>query len=197
MQIERQERQERRHAVRVLADCPAIYRVIDPDGPKRIEEQRSGLYHIPALPQVDTAEKLYKKLHGQTSHQSDPDVMELLLWLDWKISFMMKTLPQAQDELVFPNRTRVKDLSAEGLNIHVTEAPKLGAVLELELILPVLPFREMFLKGEVMWFNHLKGESVYYYEVGLSFREINPHDQEHIISYVVRRQMQLQRERSR
>ncbi len=190
------EREERRHSVRALADCPAMYRMMDPNGPKRVEAQKSGRYPIPVLPRMDTAEKLYKKLHGQTEHASDPDVMELLLWLDWKISFMIKALPQGQDEVIFPNRTTVKDLSADGLKVHVAEAPKLGDLLELELILPVLPFREMFLAGEVMWLNP-KAESVCYCEVGLAFRGINWHDQEHIISYVVKRQMQLQRERQK
>jgi len=192
------QREERRHAVRVLADCPAIYRLIDPSGPKRIEEERSGLYHIPSLPHFDTSEKLYKKLHGQTPHHTDPDMIELLLWLDWKISFMIKTLPQTSDDAVFPHRAVVKNLSADGLNIHAATPPKLGAEMELELILPVLPFREMFLKGEVMWFNHLKeAVSGNPYEVGLAFRGINDYDREHIISYVVKRQMQIQRERQK
>ena len=191
----RNEREERRHSVRVLADCPAVYRVVDPNGPKRIEEKRSGLYHIPALPQFDTAEKLYKKLHGQASPQSDPDMMEMMLWLDWKISFMIKTLPQCSDEEVFPYRALVKDLSAEGMRVYTADAPKMGSVLECELILPVLPFREMFLKGEVVWFNNLKEDSVYAYEVGLNFKEISEPDREQVISYSVRRQMQLQRER--
>ncbi len=190
------EKEERRHSVRVMADCPAIYRLIDPNGPKRIEEKRSGLYHIPALPQFDTAEKLYKKLHGQTSsQQSDPDMMEMMLWMDWKISFMIKTLPQCSDEEVFPYRAMVRNLSAEGMAVYTADAPKLGAVLEFELILPVLPFREMFLKGEVVWFNNLKEDSVYAYEVGVTFRGISEPDREQVISYSVRRQMQLQRER--
>jgi hypothetical protein len=188
-------REERRHSVRVLADCPAIYRVIDPDGPKRIEEKRSGLYHIPSLPHFDTAEKLYKKLHGQGTQNSDPDVMEMLLWMDWKISFMIKTLPHSNDEEVFPNRGMVKNLSGEGFAVQTIDAPKLGALLEFEIILPIIPFREMFLKGEVVWFNHISDTASYNYEVGFSFRDISESDHEHIIAYVVKRQLQVQRER--
>lgn len=194
----REEHDERRHSVRVLADCPAIYRILEGSGAKHLEEQRSGLYHIPALPSMDIVEKVYKKLHGRGSQNSDPDVLELLLWLDWKISFMIKTLPNAKDEQVFPYRMVVRNLSADGLNIHTVEAAKVGAMIELELILPVLPFREMFLKGEIMWCKPIAQQedgTPFLFDAGLAFRDLSQNDKEHVISYVVRRQMQLQRER--
>ena len=64
-------------------------------------------------------------------------------------------------------------------------------------VLPMIPFKEMFLSGEVVRSveapkeNHPDPE----YEVSIVFKGMKESEKEQIIRYVVKRQMQTQREK--
>lgn len=74
---------------------------------------------------------------------------------------------------------------------------KAKSTIEFEFILPVLPFREISLMGEVVRCVRSDKEFSRDYEVSIEFRQIKDPDREHIIRYVVKRQLQLQREERR
>lgn len=178
----------RREYIRVPAECPVIYRIVDPLAPKR--NLKKPVHHIPALPPFDLTQT------KGTEEGVNPQIIELILWLDWKMNYLFKTLTKTQDAEIFPYQAVIMDLSASGMRFSTAKEVKAKAMLEFEFILPILPFREMSLAGKVVRCvpssnKDLSGE----YEVAVEFRRIKEADREHIIRYVVKRQMQLQRER--
>jgi hypothetical protein len=176
----------RREYIRVPAECPVIYRIVDPLAPKR--NLQKAIHHIPSLPPLDLT-------HKGMDEGLNPQIIELILWLDWKMNYLFKTLTQTKDAEVFPFQAVIIDLSASGMRFSTAKEVKARTILEFEFILPILPFREMTLIGEVVRCvrsgkEELSGE----YEVAVEFRRIKEPDREHIIHYVVKRQLQIQRE---
>lgn len=177
----------RREYIRVPAECPVIFRIVDPLVPKR--NSKKSIHHIPSLPSFDLT-----KTKG-TEEGVNPQIIELILWLDWKMNYLFKTLTKSQDAEVFPYQAVIMDLSASGMRFSTAEEVKAKAILEFEFILPILPFREMSLVGEVVRCvrsqkEELSGE----FEVAVEFQRMKEPDREHIIHYVVKRQLQIQRE---
>lgn len=124
----------------------------------------------------------------------NPQVTELILWLDWKMNYLFKALTQSKDAEVFPYQAVIIDLSASGMRFSTEREVKAKSTIEFEFILPVLPFREISLMGEVVRCVRSDKEFSRDYEVSIEFRQIKDPDREHIIRYVVKRQLQLQRE---
>jgi hypothetical protein len=185
------EQGDQRGSIRVPVACPTLYRIVHMEGPKRGDKKREFFYQIPSLPLLDSAENLYR--HAE---QTDPEVVDMLLWLDWKTSFMMKTLSKKDDEDIFPHHATILDIGATGVLFFSKNMHAVGEMLELNFILPVVPFREMLLPGKAVRCNTLSdGETVVGSEVGFRFMGINEVDREHVIRYVVKRQMQLRREK--
>lgn len=177
----------RRGYIRVAAECPVIYRIVDPAAPKRNPKKK--IHHVPSLPPFDLTQA------RETEEGLNPQIIELILWLDWKMNYLFKALTKEKDAEIFPYQAVIIDLSATGMRFSTAKEVKARAILEFEFILPILPFREMSLMGEVVRCvrsdnEDLSGE----YEVAIEFRKIKETDREHIIHYVVKRQLQLQRE---
>lgn len=177
----------RREYIRVSAECPVIYRIVNPIVPKR--NPKKAVHHIPSLPSFDLTQA------KGNEEGLNPQIIELILWLDWKMNYLFKTLTQSKDAEIFPYQAVIMDLSASGMRFSTAKEVKAKAILEFEFILPILPFREMTLMGEVVRCvrsdqEELSGE----FEVAVEFRRIKETDREHIIHYVVKRQLQLQRE---
>jgi hypothetical protein len=177
----------RREYIRVPAECPVLFRIVDPLVPKR--NSKKSIHPIPSLPPFDLT-----KTKG-TEEGVNPQIIELILWLDWKMNYLFKTLTKSQDAEVFPYQAVIMDLSASGMRFSTAKEVKAKTILEFEFILPILPFREMSLVGEVVRCvrsqkEELSGE----FEVAAEFKRMKEPDREHIIRYVVKRQLQLQRE---
>ena len=177
--------------IRVSTDCPVRYRVINPEEPKKIREKRHLLDHMPPMPCLDGVEKIY-----QHRNDSDAQILEMLLWLDWKVNLLLKTLTQERDQEIYPYQGLISNLSATGIRLLGTSGLEPDSWLELQLILPVIPFREMYLPGEVVWRSDADPEtsSGHVYEAGVEFRDIKESDREQVIRYVLGRQMELRRE---
>jgi len=178
----------RREYIRVPAECPVLYRIVDSFAPKR--NPKKPIHHIPSLPPFDLTQ------NKGIEDGLNPQIIELILWLDWKMNYLFKTLTKSQDAEVFPYQAVILDLSASGMRFATGTGVKPKTILEFEFILPILPFREISLRGKVVRCvrsdkEELSGE----YEVAVEFRRIKEPDREHIIRYVVKRQLQLQRER--
>ncbi len=182
---------EKRKVVRVGVECTAIYRIVPQGTPRKLEARRSAMYHIPSIPASEAVEKL-----SNQAKDTDPEVKELLLWLDWKISFAIKTLSQKQDESLFPHRAMMVDLSASGMMFLTPSSLNAGEMLEFQMILPVIPFREMTVPGQVTWCMPIKEDASQKidYMVGILFCDLAEDDRECIIHYVVQRQLQVRRE---
>ncbi len=179
----------RRGYIRVPAECPVIYRIIDPLVPKR--NPKNNVHHIPSLPPFELTQNKYG-----TDERMDQQILEIILWLDWKMNYLFKTLTRAQDAEVFPYQAVLMDLSASGMRFSTSKEIKAGTLLEFEFILPILPFQEIVLVGEVIRCTPFDREVLSNgYELAIEFRQVKESDREHIIRYVVKRQLQLQRER--
>lgn len=181
--------EDRREYIRVPAECLVIYRTVDPSVPERNPTKKA--YHIPSLPPIDLTQT------RGTEEGVNPQVIELILWLDWKMNYLFKALTQSKDAEVFPYQAVIIDLSASGMRFSTEREVKAKSIIEFEFILPVLPFREISLVGEVVRCVRSDKEFSRDYEVSIEFRQIKDPDREHIIRYVVKRQLQLQREERR
>ncbi|MEK7286214.1 MAG: PilZ domain-containing protein [Nitrospirota bacterium] len=177
--------------VSVPSDCHAIYRVVDPN--ETCEAQmglRNALYHIPSFPSLETinsSEKLYEK-----RNEMDADLVELLLCLDWKINLLIKTVAPTHDETFYPNRAVILEMSLGGMKIQTPTSHRIGEIVELHFVLPILPFKELFLKGEI---ESQSSVNLKEYSLVMYSNLLKESDREHIIRYVVRRQFQIKRDR--
>ncbi|MEK7747478.1 MAG: hypothetical protein AAB300_00150 [Nitrospirota bacterium] len=177
--------------VSVSSDCHAIYRVVDPS---ETSEQgrgvKSAIYHVPAFPSMESmssSEKLYEK-----RDEIGADLVELLLCLDWKINLLIKTLAPIRDETFYPNRTAIVEMSLGAMKIQTPTPHRVGEILELHFVLPILPFKELFLKGEIESQSETDRKE---YGLLLYPHLLSEPAREHIIRYVVRRQFQIKRDR--
>lgn len=185
------EKDGQRGYVRVSATFPVLYRVIDPQQPKERIEERDLMYFMPPAPGPDVLERVH-----QGREDANAQVMELLLWLDWKVNYLMKTMRQDKDRQVFPFQGYVADLSATGAKVFGPEKLDPGAHLEFQIILPAIPFREMVLPADVIWCHPVGAgaSSDFQFEIGVEFVDVRDADREQMIRYVLSRQMQLRRE---
>ncbi len=184
---------DQRESIRVLTECPVIYRVVLAEHEKRLNQRKDSIYQIPSLPLMDAAENLYR--HAE---ETDPEVVDMLLWLDWKTSFIVKLMLRESDAERFPHQATILNIGADGFLFYTTETYKEETMLEFNFILPVIPFREMIVTGAVVRCNAVTGEdSLLGYEIGVRLISITEVEREHVIRYVVKRQMQLQRERQK
>ncbi|HEX9759065.1 MAG TPA: PilZ domain-containing protein [Nitrospiria bacterium] len=129
----------------------------------------------------------------------DPKLLELLQCIDWKLNFIIKILNSEQETAVFSRSAFIENLSATGMKCLTKESYSSKTKLEIQLILPIIPYSEMRITGEVIRCVPRKGnaDSTPEFEVGMEFETIKESDREMIIRYVLNRQMELQREKLR
>ncbi|MBI1820259.1 MAG: PilZ domain-containing protein [Nitrospirae bacterium] len=175
---------------RVETETPALYRKAGQNRPPH--KKVSSLF--PALPHLPLPEGIERG--SRYDDRANAQIIELFLWLDWRINSLIKMMSRAEDEQAFPRRSLIVNISASGLKFYSDELLPLSAILEFQLILPVVPFKELLIAGEVAWINPLsdREEGDYVYEVGVEFKDMAEGDREHIIKYVVSRQLRLKRE---
>ena len=180
---------DRRRLVRVSADCPVLYRVIGSDPSRQLERDR--------FDPISSAETfaLSSKV-GPSANQRDDRIMEMLLWIDWKVNYLIKTLPQEKEKSFFPHEAVMVDLSASGMRFSSTRKEPIGAKLEFQFFLPILPFKEMIIEGEILRSREKK------FDVGLSspfemaaeFKGVRETDQDALFRYIVKRERQIRHE---
>ncbi|MBI3358457.1 MAG: hypothetical protein HY037_02555 [Nitrospirae bacterium] len=179
--------------ISVPSECQAIYRVVPSNETVEMSNNiGSSLFHVPAFPSlasIDPSEKLYEK-----RDEIDADLVELLLCLDWKMNLLIKMLAPQQDETVYPYRAAIKEISVGNLKIGTRNPLAIGTVLEFHFVLPILPFKELFLRGEVA---KIGAHNLEEYDISLHSHLFKESDREHLIRYVVRRQFQIKRENPR
>ena len=176
----------------VLSGCQAIFRVIDPNKPED-ESKKLGsvVFHVPPFPSldaIDPSEKLYEK-----RDELDADLVELLLCIDWKINLLIKILSPLQDTSLYPYRAVISEISTSFIKILTQENLQRDTLLELHFVLPVLPFKELFLIGRVAHVSGRSGE----YDLSIDSDTVKESDREHLIRYIVKRQFQIKRDHSR
>jgi hypothetical protein len=179
--------------ISVASDCQAIYRIVPKDETEQISRTlESSIFHVPTFPSlesIDPAERVY-----DNKDQIDADLVELLLCLDWKMNLLIKTLAPQRDETIYPHRATIKEMSVANLKIETSNPLDIGTALEFHFVLPILPFKELFLRGEVIRGGANSDKE---YEVLLNPNLFKDSDREHLIRYVVRRQFQIKRENIR
>lgn len=182
---------DQREYIRVPVRCPAIYRVVPAEGSLTPPQEQPTLYHVPPFPFTDPSESTHRP-----DEQAPAGLVEMFLWLDWKLNYLIKTLSQKQEKTFYPNQALITDLSGSGIRFTSAASHPPGSRLEFEIVFPMIPFREIVVLGDVIWSREIPGDaSEPSFEMGVTFKEIKETDREHIIRYVVRTQMQLQRER--
>ncbi len=173
--------------MRVSADCMITFRKIV-DLEHNNEPSRERFDPISATEVSDIASKVHA-----AGDQRDEMILELLLWIDWKVNYLIKNLLKDKDALTFPHEADMVDLSAAGMKFSSNEQAAVGQHLEFRFFLPVLPFNEMILKGIVSrsrqktYKDHLPP----YFEMSVEFKDLKPSDQEILFRYVVKRERQI------
>lgn len=173
--------------IRVASECHAIFRIIDPNETETTATRRA-IFHIPSFPSVeaiDPAEKLYEK-----REEKDADMVELLLCIDWKINLLIKTLAPIQDADRYPYQALILEIGMKEIKVSTVQPLERGTLVEFHFVLPILPFKEIFLTGEVV--RLLPTPEAY--DVAVSTQSLNESEREHFIRYIVKRQFQLKRE---
>ena len=171
--------------IHVASACQAIFRIVDHSETRQSRDGMS-LFHVPSFPSldgIDPSEKLYKKREAL-----DADIVELLLCIDWKINLLIKILSPIQDDALYPYRAVITQLSMKEITISSPHAMEIGTPIELHFVLPILPFKEIFLKGEVVSSDNGA------YILAITTGDLKESEREHLIRYLVIRQFQLQRE---
>ncbi len=182
---------ENTESVHVLSGCQTIFRIIDPDASEgELKKRESAVFHVPPFPSlnaIDPSEKLYKK-----RDELDADLVELMLCIDWKVNFLIKMLSPKQDSDIYPYRALILEMSTESIKIITDQDLSIGAFLEFHFTLPILPFKELFLRGKLL---NRSDQGEYVVEIDLD--RLQESDREHLIGYLVKRQFQLKREQTR
>lgn len=176
--------------ISVVSGCRAIYRVVPPNETAQMARNlERSIFHVPDFPSLDSidpSEKLYEK-----RDELDTDIVELLLCLDWKVNLLIKAIAPQKDEALYPNRATIKEMSVGSLTIETSNSLEIGMVLAFQFVLPILPFKELFLSGKIVRVGAQGSDE---YDILLHSHLIKETDREHLMRYVVRRQFQIKRE---
>lgn len=91
-----------------------------------------------------------------------------------------------QSDLAFPYRLTILDISATGIKMMTDRNLPEGTKPEFQFVLPILPFRDMVLVGEVIRSVPASEKADHpIFETGVSFKNIRESDQEQIIRFVL------------
>lgn len=181
---------ERREYVRVPADCPVAFRVLGGPGQASRASTRAWLG---SLPMMTPSEVRDRGGHDGSGH---PELMDMLLNLDWKVSFIVKQLMTDSHPDLFPHSGVMSEVSGGGMKLMTAQALEAGNLIEVDVVLPVVPFHNLFIKGEVVQVRPVTeqdGDDLF--EAGVSFRDLKEAQRDHLVKYALKRQMALQRER--
>lgn len=179
--------EERRQYVRVSADCMISFRKIIQSEDQN-EPPRERFDPISSTEISEIASKIHA-----AGNQHDEMILELLLWIDWKVNYLIKNLLKDKEALIFPYEADMVDLSAAGMKFSSVEQMSVGEKLEFRFFLPILPFNELILKGVVSrsrqktYKDHLPP----CFEMSAEFEDLKSSDQEIIFRYVVKRERQI------
>ncbi len=179
----------RRGFVRVSADNPILYRVIGTGDSRHLENDRFD--QISFIETYDIA----SKLHSEGEHREDK-ILELLLWIDWKVNYLIKERSREKDRAHFPYEAVMVDLSGSGMKFSSHRKEPVRTMLQFRLILPVLPFKEMTFNGEVVHLREQRTDEAAapQFEIGVEYADIKESDRETLFSYIVKRERQLRHE---
>ncbi len=175
--------------ISVASECQAIFRVVDTEVARQNSNGRM-IFHVPpfpALDAIDPSEKLYDK-----RDELDADLVELLLCIDWKVNVLIKTLSPLKDEAFYPYRAVITEIGIKNIRILTPQPLNVGASVEFHFVLPMLPFKELFMRGEVAGASEADPNE---YHIKIDAHHMRESDREHMIHYIVKRQFQLKRER--
>lgn len=181
----------RREFVRVTADCPILYRVVDSDDHRELKSDR-----FDPISSIETHD-IASKIHTGGEHRDDL-ILELLLWIDWKVNYLIKTRSRDKERERFPYEAVMVDLSASGMRFFSDRQEPTGSKIQFRFILPILPFKEMTIDGEVIH-SRQKGndeDSSSQFEIGVEFSDMKESDQESLFSYVIKRERQIRYEQN-
>lgn len=186
-------RETNREYIRVNAACPILYRILDgKNNPEENEQSVKDLFDPIAL---IGNQQITSKIDVGGDKQNEK-IMELLLWIDWKVNYLIKAQSREQDKKLFPHEGIMSDLSGAGLGFSSEKSEAVGTKLQFKLILPVLPFKEMILDGVVVH-SAQKGyneDSTPKHEIGIEYSEIKEVDHEAIFRFIVKRERQIRLE---
>lgn len=185
---------ERREYIRVPADCPVAFRIL---GSHRERKPRIGRDWLRCAPVPYVSYQSERRDRGFAHEGADDfEVRELLLALDWKLSLLIKNLVAQCHPEQFPHQGIMSEISGTGMKL-LTEQPLVsGRVIELDVVLPVIPFHNLVLTGEVIQARRAAargGKTPF--EVGVAFCDLTETQRDHLVRYVLKQQMLLQRER--
>jgi len=179
--------EERRQYVRVSADCMITFRKI-----KGTEDQKKEVReHFDPISSTEISD-IASKVHA-SGNQHDEMILELLLWIDWKVNYLIKNLLKDRETLIFPYEADMVDLSAAGMKFSSSEQMALGDEIEFRFFLPILPFSEMILKGVISRSRQKTYQDNLppHFEMSVEFEDLKRSDQEIIFRYVVKRERQI------
>ena len=179
----------KRGFVRVSADCPILYRVVQAD-----DKIQLGTDRFDPISSIETHD-IATKLYSEGEHRDDR-ILELLLWIDWKVHYLIKERSRDRDRALFPYEAVMVDLSGSGLKFSSHRKEGVRTLLQFRLILPILPFKEIIFNGEVVHLKEKKraDQPFFQYEIGVEYSDIKESDRESLFAYIVKRERQIRYE---
>ncbi len=178
--------EERRKFVRVSAECMVSFRIVDNAANTHLMPERYDPISSNEISDIAT------KIRA-AGNENDKLHLELLLWLDWKVNYLIKTLIKDKDAPEFPYEAEVVDLSASGARFSSHEQMALGSKIQVRFFLPVLPFNEMVIDGVVCRSRQKESHKSLpaKFDLGVEFTNVKVLDQETIFRYVIKRERQI------
>lgn len=166
------------------------FRVLGGAGTAPLAAGRDWLWSLPMMKPTEVRER------GSHDGSGHPELMDMLLNLDWKVSFIVKHLMSESRPDLFPHAGVMSEVSGGGMRLLTAQVVEAGNLIEVDVVLPVVPFHNLFVKGEVVQVRPAKGETESnILDVGVAFRDIKESQRDHLVKYALKRQMALQRER--
>jgi hypothetical protein len=92
---------KKREYIRVSAACPILYRVLDDknDSVDSSELENRGLHPISLI----ETPKVVSNIDAANDHR-DGEMLELLLWIDWKVNYLIKAQSREREKNSSPTK---------------------------------------------------------------------------------------------
>ncbi|MCK5889646.1 MAG: PilZ domain-containing protein [Methylococcales bacterium] len=125
--------------------------------------------------------------------KSSPDIAEYLQIMDAKISLIAKEAMK-QEHGIADDKICNVNISASGIAFESNQQATSGDFLEIKLLLPSC-FTVIVTYGKVVYCrNNRENEEAMPFLIGIHYINLNEHDREILVKYIVKRQMQQIRE---
>lgn len=167
---------ERRTEIRVPLSAPLFFNRLD-------SLEAYARIPLPASPRLDLAATI-PDLEGRD------DIEVFLMRLDAKLDYLITLLSDRIARKNYQHKGLLLDISESGLRFVSPIPLPIGALLEIELVLPNHPHHRLDIAAQVIWQGGQANADTPRpsHFVGLGFLDILPDDREEIVHYIFQKQ---------